>query len=190
MRWWDFMRDPKHSNAIIAIFTSLIFVTGVLYTTFAGLQWSATTSAMKLDERAWVGVIKVNQFDFKTGPGFTIPFDVTNSGKTPALNVHSEVTLKSLEKTVVFVPTYDEPHPIKPSIYVIQPQMHMTLSTLPIDVSERQFNDIANGRGILYAYGHIVYDDIFGTEHNTTFCVMYWNGLPGPIACETYNNAN
>jgi len=40
-RFWQFIIDQKHSNAIVAIFTVLIFVTGLLYTIFAALQWSA-----------------------------------------------------------------------------------------------------------------------------------------------------
>jgi hypothetical protein len=68
MRWWDFITEPKHANAIMAIFTMLIFVTGALYTVFAGLQWCANQKAadaaasaaktakdtLVLDQRPWV----------------------------------------------------------------------------------------------------------------------------------------
>jgi hypothetical protein len=77
-----------------------------------------------------------------------------------------------------------------PSLSVIQPQMHMELATLPVDVSTSQFEDIQNGRGALYAYGQINYDDIFGRSHETTFCVMYSAGNTLPVQCDTYNNAN
>jgi hypothetical protein len=146
-------------------------------------------NAMRLDQRAWVGVVKVNSFDLRIGPNFSVPFDMTNSGKTPALNVMTKTSLKTIEKRESFIPTYSDPTPTKPSRGVIQPQMHMELSSLPANISPTQYEDIENGRGILYAYGDITYDDIFGLTHETTFCVMYWTGLAGPILCDTYNNA-
>lgn len=167
----------------------MVFVT-VPLAVFAGWTlWEIHQSAVR-DQRAWLGVVEVTNFDFKAKPGFSIPFDMMNSGKTPALNVQSEVSLKSLEKEKDFIATYDDPRPLKTSSYVVQPQMHIILYTLPTDISEKQYGDIANRRGILYGYGKITYDDIFGKEHHTTFCVMYWAGLPAPIACNTYNTAD
>ncbi len=145
--------------------------------------------ATRLDQRAWVGVDKVNSFNFKVGPNFSIPFDMVNTGKTPALHVATRTSMKSLEKGDEFSPTYSDPRPIKPSIGVIQPQMHLGLSTLPTDIPTAQYGDIENGKGILYAYGDITYDDIFGDSHETTFCVMNWTGLTGPIQCDGYNSA-
>lgn len=176
--WWKTLAELIGISAVIA------------YAIVSYFQWQAQIQNMRIDQRAWVGVVGVKSFDFKVGPGFSIPFDMTNSGKTPALNVHSEVALKSVEKEKEFVATYDEPRPLKPSFEVVQPQMHMILSTLPTDVSDLQFGDIENFRGILYGYGKITYNDIFGKEHHTTFCVMYWHGLSAPIACERYNTAD
>jgi hypothetical protein len=156
----------------------------------AGKALNATIDQSHLDQRAWVGADKINQFNFVAGPGFAVPFDVVNTGKTPALHLRSYTALKSLEKNTPFKPTYPEPRPPKASLTVLQPQMHMTLYTLPTDVSAKQFGDIQNGRGILYIYGRITYDDIFSKNHLTTFCVMYWAGLTGPISCDTYNDAN
>lgn len=147
-------------------------------------------SEMHLDQRAWVGIGRVNSFDFKVGPNFAVPFDVANTGKTPALHVKTKASLKTLEKGQGFAATYTDPQSYKPSIGVVQPQMHITLSTLPTDVSAAQYGDIQNGRGILYAYGDIKYDDIYGNPHETTFCVMYYAGLSGPSPCDVYNEAN
>ena len=42
---WDFLIEPKNSSAIQAVCTLLIFVTGMIYTVFAGLQWCASKKA-------------------------------------------------------------------------------------------------------------------------------------------------
>lgn len=101
-----------------------------------------------------------------------------------------KASLKSVEKNREFTATYDGPVYGKDSVAVLQPQMHMELSTPSTDVSPNAYADIQNGRGILYAYGDITYDDIYGKSHETQFCVMYSAGMSAPIACETYNTAN
>jgi hypothetical protein len=145
---------------------------------------------MHLDQRAWLGINRAERFDFKPGQDFSIPFDMANTGKTPALHVKTKASLKSVEKWQKFTPTYRDPKSDKASNSVVQPQQHLILSTLPTNVSAAQYGDIQNGRGILYAYGDITYDDIFGQPHETIFCVMYYLGLPGPIDCDVYNEAN
>jgi hypothetical protein len=41
----EFISEPKHANAIMAIATVLIFLSGVCYTVFAALQWGANENA-------------------------------------------------------------------------------------------------------------------------------------------------
>ena len=41
MRAWEFVKCPEHANAIMAIFTILIFVATVAYALIALAQWSA-----------------------------------------------------------------------------------------------------------------------------------------------------
>jgi hypothetical protein len=214
--WWESLKLAENSNRLIAAATIVIAVAagftwweahegggqtdriiaaderiarGIENTVGqANKSFNASLETARTDQRAWVGVVKLNSFNFKTGPNYFIPFDIVNSGKTPALNVRTKATLKTLEKGTQFIPTYQPPTTV-PSLSVVQPQMHMELTTLPIDISASQFANIKNGRGILYAYGDITYDDIFGKSHETTFCVMYWNGLTAPITCDTYNSA-
>ncbi|SRR6266571_1830315 len=44
-RWWGFVKDPQHSGAVVAIFTIVIAITGILYTTVSVLQWCANNKA-------------------------------------------------------------------------------------------------------------------------------------------------
>jgi hypothetical protein len=40
-RIWLWVKDPTHSSAIMAVFTAVIMLTGIVYTIVAALQWSA-----------------------------------------------------------------------------------------------------------------------------------------------------
>src|SRR6267143_6119466 len=49
--WFDFIRDPGNASAIVAIFTVLIFLTGLAYTVFAALQWGEMRSTIKATQQ-------------------------------------------------------------------------------------------------------------------------------------------
>ena len=96
--FWQFIIDPKHSSALMAIFTIFIFLTGAVYAAFAALQWAAmrtanklTTDALKTSQRAYItigrkdGVVAelVIPPNPKETAGIVIYFQ--NSGHLPAL---------------------------------------------------------------------------------------------------------
>jgi hypothetical protein len=54
-----------------------------------GLLW-IQLSEMHLDQRAWLGIERGERFDFKSGQDFSVVFDMTNTGKTPALHVKKQ----------------------------------------------------------------------------------------------------
>lgn len=147
-------------------------------------------SEMRLENRAWVGVDGLISFDFKASPNFSVPFDVTNTGKTPALDVTMRATSKSRPKGEKFTATYSAPYSETPSVSVIQPQMHTILPTLPGPVTTAQYDSVKDGPYILYVYGNITYKDIYKHAHETDFCVMYYHGLTTPVTCGYYNTAN
>jgi hypothetical protein len=115
---------------------------------------------MHLDQRAWLGIERGQRSDFKSGQDFSVVFDMTNTGKTPALHVKNRVSMKSLETGQKFSPTYGNPRSYTESNSVVQLQQRLMLSTLAVNVSAGQYDDIQNGRGILYACGDIAYDEI------------------------------
>ena len=55
-RKWGFVTIPEHSNAIIAIFSALLFVATTLYTVFAALQWSRMGESNKINRESLQGV--------------------------------------------------------------------------------------------------------------------------------------
>jgi hypothetical protein len=110
-RAWKFICEPQHSNAIMALFTGMIFLSGLAYTIFSALQWSANrkaadaakraaetaASSLVLAERPWVKIkhrifqpLTFNQEAWK-GPVAKIVIEDTleNVGPTVALNVLS-----------------------------------------------------------------------------------------------------
>jgi hypothetical protein len=51
-RKWEFVIVPEHSNAVVAIFSTLLFAATTLYTVFAALQWCANKKAADAAFRA------------------------------------------------------------------------------------------------------------------------------------------
>ena len=117
VRIWAYILNPNHSNAITAIATLVICVTGTIYTGFSALVWrenrraadaalgAANTAARQLEltERPWVKIVDVSpqnsiwftkKRDGMVFPGentdqVTINYDVRvkNVGNLPAMNV-------------------------------------------------------------------------------------------------------
>jgi hypothetical protein len=190
---WNHFRSKRHSETPTDSFArrtaNATVVLGITSVATVWLLWNQL-SEMHLDQRAWLGIDRLDRFDFKPSQDFSIPFVMTNTGKTPALHVKTRASLKSLEKGQTFTATYPEPQPYKSSNGVLQPQGHFILYTLPKELSTKQYDDIQNGSGVLYSFVEIMYDDIYGKPHETTFCVMYYQGLTGPVTCDEYNEAN
>src|ERR1700677_393918 len=107
MRWHHF-RSRRHRETHADRFarrtasaTVVLAITSVATVWLLGNQ----LSEMHLDQRAWLGIDTINRFDFKPGKDFAVPFDITNTGKTPALHVKPKVSLKSLKKAEGFTAT-------------------------------------------------------------------------------------
>ena len=53
MKVWEFFREPKHANAIMAIFTILIFLATGAYAWVAIKQWSAMLDSNRITREAF-----------------------------------------------------------------------------------------------------------------------------------------
>lgn len=82
---WDIRRTTPYQRANIAIMILIFIVTGT-YAYFSYLQWTVLHNSMKLDQRAWIGIININAI-FEIGKPFDITIEYKNTGKTPAKNV-------------------------------------------------------------------------------------------------------
>jgi len=128
-RWWSFVKDPQHSGAVVAIFTIVIAVTGVLYTTVSVLQWcankkaadaaasAAKTAKETLDASKAVQSARLT-FDisptytvYKPGSGISIMWNptITNAGGTAATEICVQGEISELRGSQGY---YGEPKPI------------------------------------------------------------------------------
>lgn len=57
-KWWSFVRDSQHSGAVVAIFTAVIAVTGIVYTIFSILQWYEMRTSVKIAHAAFLAANK------------------------------------------------------------------------------------------------------------------------------------
>lgn len=97
---WAFLIEPRHSNAVVAIFTILLFATTFSYTIFAALQWTAmreTLSEMKRADRPWIAIEpKITGpliCDSEEGCQITLGFVLNNFGHSPASDALANVVV-------------------------------------------------------------------------------------------------
>ena len=165
----------------------------------------ATIQQSRLEQRAWVGVVHTISPGYKEGEqnvyvkdGQPIKMGVTivNSGKTPARNVHTNVSVFYLKSTDEFVPTFNELTTIgaEPSTTVIQPSAFSSINAGPIpevgSINKTDIANITNGRYILYIAGKITYEDVFKRPHSTLFCLFLDPSLTVFNTCKNHNEAN
>src|ERR1039458_6417660 len=92
-RAWAFIVEPKHSYALVAIFTVLIFFTGLVFTsvsTYQAFQMQQALNLTRSDQRAW---IKVDYPGFES-PSVPITVKFTNVGKSPALRLGASTVVE------------------------------------------------------------------------------------------------
>ena len=161
----------------------------------------ATQEQSRLDQRAWIGGVEATPPPFTDGTsrvyikeGERIPIIgivIINSGKTPARKIKTVQQMRAFANNI-FKPVYVSDSPIKKSISVLHPGGRDTLPITPFDIiiTKEMINEIRSGKIVLYIYGKITYEDIFGRGHRTTFCHFIDKDMKAIANCDTYNDAN
>jgi hypothetical protein len=161
----------------------------------------ATIKASELDQRAWVGVLKITPATFRdkldnliylkkdSQPTFKVI--ITNSGKSPATKVKNYMRFKTFPAKVKFSFSPIGSDVAEQSISVIQPQgtLHMPVQSSDIIIT-CTIDTIESGKCIPYLFGIITYEDIFKNPHKTIFCLYLAPSLDQFIACDKYNTAD
>jgi len=160
----------------------------------------ATRDSMRLDQRAWVGLVQVLPSQLKDGDkivyikGGTVSnfgVKIKNVGKTPAIRTTTKIQADFFPKEVKFVPNYRLGESAPLSTSVIIPNMEMELKTGPTKEIPKQVIDaVKQGTLILRLYGEILYYDVFDKLHHSTFCAYLEKDLSSWATCDTYNDAN
>jgi voltage-gated potassium channel Kch len=152
-----------------------------------------------MDQRAWVGPVEMVEPQIREGHTLVFEIIVTNSGKTLARKVSTNVMTKSFPVGARFIPEYPvgkgrQPH--EGGAIVVFPGMKVSLTTPPIEtLTKEAIEALRTNRIVLYIFGKITYEDVFGKSHLTTFCYFLRPEIGRPqlatiSACKTYNEAD
>jgi hypothetical protein len=160
----------------------------------------ATIDQFHLDQRAWVGPIDVDPAPFlegtehvylKTGEKPRFSFEISNSGKTPALQLTTRLATQVYKSSERFLPDFNKP--TTPStVAVLFPGAKLRVETSESHgvVAPEHVSALTSGDFVFYVYGEILYDDVFGAHHKTTFCTFVQKSLTKLTSCSTYNHSD
>jgi hypothetical protein len=139
-----------------------------------------TVQIARLDQRAWVGVMKVTGRP-AIGDRLDVGVDIQNTGRTPALSARSKMRVRLLSEYVG--PALSDaqwvPFALR-SRGVLAPGALSHLANCartgvePMVLTARDVAEIASGKLSVFVDGRIDYKDVFGAEHWVCFCYV-WN---------------
>jgi hypothetical protein len=188
----------KFTDVVMAVLTLLIAGSAIYSAWVFQAQLTETRITFHIDQRAWLGPTEAlpPQFTENGQPVYikaeeqsVFQVFLANSGKTPAKNIDQQVSFRTLPAVVPFSPKY----PTGPErIGVIQPGSKFRWATSPTEkANETQVGTYRSGANILYFFGEITYDDIFGdARHHTRFCMYLLKDLSTFVDCKTYSDAD
>jgi hypothetical protein len=170
-------------------------------TTAKAVQESFKTAVtqFRLDQRAWLG-FSFGTYKYTVGQPLDTPYQIADTGKTPALNVRGMVVTHFMRKGDT--PTFNYNHrteirlgTILPGVsesgtsYLLPSDAPNGIHADPMKFSMQMYRQLSNGSGYLIVYGKIEYDSVFGAHHWMRFC-----RTSGPTAftdeCVDYNGVD
>ena len=178
------------NNKLIVGLTAFIAGCTLVYVICALCQWRVMKGQLdqmreeaQLASRPWIGVntVKFGQFE----PGMPVKCDVrfTNTGMTPGFYVkgRSHIAIRNtgfdLARHAKLLEEAEHKNPT--SLGSMTPNSGLTLPCqTDRPVTQEQINEISSGQCTVYAFGRLIYSDIFGIEHNTRYCYL-WNPRVG-----------
>ena len=168
----------------------------------------ATENAQKIDrnfrqdERAWMG------FKFMEGSialtlnkSFLVTTELVNTGKTPAKNVRGDIVVGVFKKgePLDFAYTAGHAHysvtagtifPAGKIVESFEAIQHGRANAEPIIFIAPLKDELFSGGSFIVVHGKIVYDDIFGREHWTTYCRYVLHPELISDECTRYNSTD
>ncbi len=181
---WAFWQFIASAAGVAGLVVSLLFTAwAALAASRAAKAAQKSADAIPTLERAYIflkiernnfeGVVQENVYP-KHGHA-QVQFKFTNHGKTPA--IVKEINYDLHHWTEMNEPSYSL-NRVGSDYLVIDGGTSTSLYdvTDPIEVSEPIKEQMRKGRGAIWFFGRVVYDDVFGQEHVTSFWWSY-NGL-------------
>jgi hypothetical protein len=156
------------------------------YATIAFFQWRAQINALKIDQRAWVGVMQVNS-EIKHAESTYIDAKIMNSGKTPSLGQEQVYEVLWLPKGTN--PNFTYTRSMAEGSFVLFPNSESHSTYTDHIFSQDEVSKIMYGDLVVFMGGTIWYRDVFGNNHTTEYCWILDPKTKGWIACTFHNNA-
>jgi hypothetical protein len=207
------LRSYEKATIVLSGFTialsGLTLVAVIVYAVLTYKQWremkrstDAVMTNFKTDERAWMGFkFMEGSLTLTVGKSFLVPTQLVNTGKTPAKNVHGSVRVGIVKRDEPLDFTYAPGHAhyelsagtIFPAGFInesFEAEQHGPDKPEAILLTKPMLDDIFNGKSIIVVHGKIVYNDIFGTEHWTTYCRYVLHPEIISPECMRYNDTD
>jgi hypothetical protein len=132
----------------------------------------ATQEAMRLDQRAWVGISQVHLNTPYSAEHIGITVDLLNSGKTPATITAIDLLVTSAHTTEERGQTIIERH-LTSSVMAVAPGAPTPFTiNEPRGVGDIFFGDLQSRTIQHHFKADIHYRDAFGRKRSTTFCLI------------------
>jgi hypothetical protein len=172
---WLGQRDPvARFTLYVGLFTLSLVVVGLLQWSIIRDQLIDAQDAMRLDQRAWLGVESLSGED-KIGTVFSAIVHTRNTGKTPAINMHFGGTLDT-RNTAPDVASDCAVAMKNPARVLVAPQASHSIPVKADSWGKLDENWLQKlGSSLIYIHGCFLYDDISNGKHWLTFC-GYWKG--------------
>jgi hypothetical protein len=199
-RKWHFIIVPQHSNALVAVFSALLFIATVVYTIFAALQWSEMKKATEASQRsaiaaknsadlarrqmegivaAIVDIPRGVSVDFPVPPFGEARANLINSGHVLAHDIHFtlSVTIQrtsedSAARRRTILSKAETVPAIPPTAVATRPDF-----IYPFELSQSEFAQVMNTESYIIAEGLLEYENGFDSRIKQPFCNAYiWGG--------------
>jgi hypothetical protein len=213
----DYRTEKREQNRFVVECIVAFFVT--VYTVVSICLWIATKRAneisrqgvadadrnFKRDERAWMAFEFVGgNVTFTIDKPFLIPTKTLNSGKTPAKNVRGNVVVGVFKKGEPLDFDYTPGHrnanyrieagTIFPNGFIDESFQGMRTGkngmAEAILLHKPLWEEIRTGQSFIIVHGKITYQDVFGTEHWTTYCRYVTNPSFISDECTRFNDTD
>lgn len=181
----------------------------IAYTTVAAFQWyemkkstEAANRNFRRDERSWMAFkFMEGNITFTMNKSFLVPTEIMNTGKTPAKNVRGNIVIGVFKKGERLDFTYTPGHanyaitagtifPTGKIVESFEAIKHGQERAEAIIFTGLLKDELVSGQSLLVVHGRIVYNDIFGTEHWTTYCRYVLHPELISEECTRYNDTD
>jgi uncharacterized repeat protein (TIGR01451 family) len=150
------------------------------------------------DERAWVGIsrIQTDPTVVQAGKTFVYLLDLSNTGRTPAKNVHGFMLTDPQLPGHLPDFSYSTDAPFKAGT-ILPSTSISTVMKLGIrnpmggaELTPKAIERFAAGDIDLFVHGIVYYEDIFHAQHWTSFCFKVARDFAKYDACATHNDTD